>query len=122
MKAWATAAAILALSVPAAAQQSSAQQKGSSSAQAGTQTGTQSSGQQQQVKAMSQQKLRDSLQKAGFQDIKIVDAAYVVHARTSEGQMVVMYIDPPSAMRGAGTTGAAGSSDSSEQDMKEQSK
>ena len=118
MKAWAIAAAILALSLPAAAQQSGAQQKDSNSAQAGTQA----SGQQQQVKAMSQQKLRESLQKAGFQDINIVDAAYVVHARTNDGQMVVMYIDPPSAMRGGATTGAAGSPGTSGQDTKQQSK
>jgi hypothetical protein len=109
-----TAAALALAVVPAAAQQSGSQQKGSTSAE--------KSGQRGQVNAMSQDKLRKNLQDAGFKDIEIVDAAYVVHARTSEGNMVVMYIDPPSAMSrpGKGTTGSSpsGSSGAGQQQSK----
>lgn len=39
-----------------------------------------------------------------------MDAAYLVQARTNDGNMAVMYIDPPSA--GAVTTGSSAPADS----------
>ena len=57
-------------------------------------------------------KLRDLLEKAGFKDIRILDAAYLVHARNSDGDLIVMTINPPTiaAATGAGGTSSSGSS------------
>jgi hypothetical protein len=98
-----TTALTLAAAVPAIAQQTGAQPSGSQQ-DAQAQNGQRSSA--AKISAMSQQKLRQSLQNAGFKDIKIVDAAYVVHARTQDGNFVVMYIDPPTSVTGQGTTGS----------------
>ncbi|MDC7785059.1 hypothetical protein PQJ75_02195 [Rhodoplanes sp. TEM] len=111
------AAAILALGMVPAAAQSGSQSSGS---QSGTQKNAAGQSQNQRVGAMSQDKLRKTLQQSGFQDITIVDAAYIVHAKTSDGDMVVMYINPPSAVSAAsqggtssqGTTGSSSSSGS----------
>jgi hypothetical protein len=54
--------------------------------------------QSQQSMAMTQTKVRESLEKAGFKDVKIVDAAYLVNANTSDGSKAVMYINPSSSM------------------------
>ena len=90
-------AAVLAIAmVPAAAQQSGTQSQGAPGAAA--QSGT-------QPPAAVQAKLRQSLEQAGFKNVKIVDATYLVHARTSDGNMAVMYIDPPPAS--SGTTGSS---------------
>ncbi|MBY0226903.1 MAG: hypothetical protein K2Q28_13960 [Hyphomicrobium sp.] len=65
-------------------------------------------------------KLRDSLEKAGFEDIRILDAAYLVHARNSDGDLIVMTINPPTiaAATSAGGTSSSGSSgDSSSEGM-----
>jgi hypothetical protein len=107
-----TAALALAATLPAAAQQSGTQQPGSQAQKQDTQQqGAQQSG-KPDVSAMSQQKLRQSLQQAGFKDINIVDAAYVVHAKTQDGNFVVMYIDPPSSMTGGRNTTGSGASGS----------
>lgn len=63
---------------------------------------------QQQTSAMSQDKLRSSLQSAGFQDVRVVDAAYLVRAKSADGSPVFMMIDPPAA--GATAGAAAGAS------------
>ena len=42
--------------------------------------------------------LRDSLKKAGLQDIMILDSAYLVQAKNSDGDSVVMLINPPAVM------------------------
>ena len=55
-------------------------------------------------------KLRESLEKAGFKDIQVLDAAYLVHARNSDGDMIVMTINPPT---NAAATGVSGTSESS---------
>lgn len=101
-----TTAAIGLLALPAAAQQSpsgTSGQPGSSGAQM-NQSAT------SQQTAATAQKVRQSLQQAGFQDINVVDAAYVVHARTSEGNLVLMYVDPPGGP--TATTGSSGQSGS----------
>jgi mannitol-specific phosphotransferase system IIBC component len=91
-------AAVIAMAMaPAAAQQSGTQSKDSPSAQSGTQS-----------HAAAQSKLRQSLEQAGFKDIKVVDAAYLVHARTGDGNLAVMYIDPPQAASGTTGSSAAG--------------
>jgi hypothetical protein len=106
-------AAILALAaIPAAAQQSGTSATGQTGAQPQTQA---QPGQQQtpQFTAMSKEKLRKTLEEAGFQQIQIVDATYTVRARTAEGNEVVMFIDPPSTTAGAmGTAGTTGSTTS----------
>jgi hypothetical protein len=81
-----------------------------SSNQSGQQ-GKSASGQQSpQIQAMSQEKLRSSLQKAGFSNVKVLDAAYLVQADTSDGNQVMMFINPPSPGSG-GQANAGGSSD-----------
>jgi hypothetical protein len=66
------------------------------------------------MRAMSQDKLRQVLSQAGFQDIRVVDAAYIIQARTQDGDTVMMFLNPPSVdatastspSQGAGTTGS----------------
>jgi hypothetical protein len=59
----------------------------------------------QQFSAMSKQTLRSALEQAGFSQINIVDAAYVVRAKTKVGENVVMYIDPPAVGKHSGASG-----------------
>jgi hypothetical protein len=71
--------------------------------------------------AMTQQKLRSSLEQAGFKEVTIVDAAYLVQAKTSDGDEVLMTINPPmmgsntsaNASGNSGTSGSSGSGQSS---------
>jgi len=106
-------AALAITMTPAMAQQSGARSS------SGQQTGaaSQSSARETNMTAMSQGKLKKSLQQAGFKDIEIVDAAYLVHARTDDGHMVVMYIDPPSTISGGQATSGSAASDAAS-DMK----
>ncbi len=94
-----TAAAVSLLALPAAAQQSP------STSPSGGSSGAQM-GQSAQPQAATAQKVRQSLQQAGFQDISVVDAAYLVHAQTKDGNFVLMLVDPPGGP--AATTGAGG--------------
>lgn len=64
--------------------------------------GLSGAGQQQRFSA---QKIQQDLHKAGFKDVSIVDAAYLVHARTSDGNFALMLIDPPGSP--SATTGSA---------------
>jgi hypothetical protein len=64
------------------------------------------SGAQQDWQAMSQAQLRGSLEKAGYKNIRIVDAAYVVQAVGPTGDQVVMYINPPDVAATASNAGA----------------
>ena len=57
---------------------------------------------------MTQDRLRQVLSQAGFQEVKIVDAAYLVQAQTKEGDSVLMLINPPS-MGNMSSTSATGS-------------
>jgi len=68
---------------------------------------------------MGQERLRQQLSQAGFQDVRVLDAAYLVQARTQDGNTVFMMINPPdgamrtSSAQGAGATGTtAGSAQS----------
>jgi hypothetical protein len=80
--------------------QGATEQKGSSLATK-SQTGSATT----QMHAMSQSKLSAALKQAGFTDVQVVDASYMVHAKTSDGEPIVMVINPPSlsAATGAGT-------------------
>lgn len=100
-------------------------------AQSGQQSGSQQGGKQAtsqtQASAMSQDTLRKQLQQAGFKNIQVIDAAYLVQAQTQDGNTVFMTINPPtmSGSSGAGasqtgsgsgsTSGSAGKSGSSQQ-------
>ncbi len=61
-------------------------------------------GQGSQNQIVTQQKLKQSLQNAGFTNVQVVDAAYLVKAKTQDGDTVVMMINPPSEITGAITT------------------
>ena len=77
---------------------------------AGQQGGSQAMVQSGQNQAVSQGKVRQVLQTAGFQDIRIVDAAYLVQARAPSGETVMMLVNPGGTLQGAaGPTGSAGS-------------
>ena len=77
----------------AAAQQTGTTQPQKQAAQ------TQQQGQDQmnkdQFKAMTQAKLKKTLQDAGFKSIRVVDATYLVQAQTKDGDNVLMFINPP---------------------------
>jgi hypothetical protein len=101
-------AAILALAaVPVAAQQ--ADKQGDAARQQmekqSQELQVKNNQQSQQFSAMSKQKLRSALEQAGFSQINIVDAAYVVRAKTKDGENVVMYIDPPAVGKQSGASG-----------------
>lgn len=92
---------------------------GSSSSASGNQqsgnqqsSGQQSSGQQsgssgQRMALQSQQQVRDSLTKAGFSNVQILDATYLASGKTKNGDQITMMIDPTA------TTGSSGSASGS---------
>ena len=89
-----------------------AQSSGSPGAQPGSQANTSSANQGSPLTA---QKLRQDLQNAGFTDVSVVAEAFVVRAKTKDGNPVVMTIGPNGMSafetitpRG-GTTGSTGS-------------
>ncbi len=94
----------------ALAQSTTTGQQGSSSK---TMTQDQMGSSTTQLHAMSQSKLSQALKQAGFTDVQVVDASYMVHAKTSDGEPVVMVINPPSVSAatgsGTGTGGTTGS-------------
>jgi hypothetical protein len=96
--------ALALFATPALAQspgnQAGGQQQGKS---AGSQQGT-------QIQAMTQDKLRGSLEKAGFKDVTVLDAAYLVQARSPDGDRVMMFIDPPSSGGSSASAGGTGGS------------
>jgi hypothetical protein len=85
--------------------------------QGGTASQSNSGQQRSQAQVMSQDKIRQQLAQAGFQDVRILDAAYLVQAKTQEGNTVLMMIDPPHANqqssnmpRGSQGSGGSGAS------------
>lgn len=109
MKTIAMTLAMSLLAVPAFAQSGSSSSGSSASGTSGG-TAASTSGQASRPSAVTQQKLRDQLTKAGFSQVQILDASYLVQARTQDGNQVLMVIDPP--MRGATGAGGTGSSGS----------
>lgn len=79
-----------------------------------TQTQGQQQGQQQQMQARqgemteeqlrsriaSQGQVRDALNQAGFEEVTLLDAAYLVSARAPSGEMVMMVVNPSGLMQG----------------------
>ncbi|QLF68447.1 hypothetical protein FE840_002160 [Peteryoungia desertarenae] len=94
MKIAALTFAVSLLAVPALAQTSD-----TSTGSANTGTDSAATTSQTGVGPMDQQKLRDQLSQAGFSNVQILDASYLVQAQTQDGNQVLMVIDPP--MRGA---------------------
>lgn len=90
-------------------QQAQAGAPGAKSGASSTRNGA--SGSQQDWQAMSQVQLRSSLEKAGYKNIRIVDAAYVVQAVGPTGDQVVMYINPPDVAATASNAGAGATAD-----------
>lgn len=110
-------AAGLTLGTAGALAQSQPQQGSSGSQPGGSAGSAQPSPQGQNMArpmAMTQDRLRQTLSQAGFQDVRVVDAAYLVQAKTKEGDTVLMMINPPEMMGGASAsqsgTGSTGSS------------
>jgi hypothetical protein len=95
----AIAAAAL-LATPALAQSQSSSQAGKSA------TGQQG----MQPHAMSQQKLRGALEQAGFKQVTVLDAAYLVQAQSPDGEQVMMLINPPSTGGASASAGGASGS------------
>lgn len=80
----------------------------------GRQSPSQQSGSQHSGVQSAQQTLRQNLQSAGFTDVAIVDAAYLVHAKTADGSTVRMTIDPSTTWQASpGSSRSQGSSGSS---------
>ena len=66
------------------------------------------------MSAASQEKVREQLAEAGFQQVEILDASYLVRAQTEEGNTVLMVIDPPmGGMGSGGSTSGSGSTNGS---------
>ena len=94
-------------SLPAMAQ-SSNQAGGQQPGKPPGQQGTSGSGQQDsKIQAMTQDKLRGSLEQAGFKNVIVLDAAYLVQAQSPHGEQVMMLINPPAIMSGSSGTGGA---------------
>jgi hypothetical protein len=91
-------------------QQSATQRPGPSPEQ----SQAQSSGTQPRL--MTQHKLQQSLQQAGFKDVKILDESFLVQAQSADGTPVVMMVNPAShqsaALSNQGSGGAAAASNS----------
>lgn len=97
-------AALGLLATPAMAQssgQTGSQQQGQSAA---------SSQQDMQMQAMSRDRLAKSLEQAGFKNVTVVDATYLVQAQSPHGDQVMMLIDPPAVSTTSGGSSAGGSS------------
>lgn len=86
---------------------------GGSSSSSGSGQPSVSSGQQagssgQQTALQSQQQVRDSLTKAGFTKVQILNAAYLAIGKTQNGDMITMMVDPSARTGATGSTGAGG--------------
>jgi hypothetical protein len=110
MKAYLTAAALgLMITGPAFAQSSATPAPKAPEAQ------QQSSSANQSDKLLTTQKLKQDLQNAGFTDVTVAAEAFLVQAKTKDGNPVVMTIGPHgfTAMEAVHTTGSTGNMGSS---------
>lgn len=132
MKALLASVAIAALTMPALAQSNAAgqnqnQMSGGSAATEGTRSGSgqksvnqgamnqgaKNQGAKNQQRRVSADRVRQQLSGAGFQNVQIIDAAYLVRADTGDGNRVLMLINPPmggASGSGAGQQGGSGQS------------
>lgn len=85
-------------------------QNGSSQGNGATPNNPQQPGQSASAQAeqlmLTQQKLRSALQQAGFQQILVLGASYLIQARDSAGNIVYMAVKPSSTGPAAATTGS----------------
>ena len=113
-----SAATALALgSAPAFAQSQPSSQPGTSSPSSSTTTSSAI------PKAMSQDKVRQVMRDAGFTNVQVLDASYLVSAQTKDGDRILVVLNPPMMDRtgapattgstGGASSGSAGSSGSS---------
>lgn len=119
------AAAIIAIGSAGAMSQQSPSKPGQTGTQAG-QSSDRTQSQSGMPRAMTQSQLRQSLEKAGFKNVTILDAAYLVQGQTEQGDTLMMTINPPSisgatassgtgsATTGAGTGVSSGSTSGSD--------
>jgi hypothetical protein len=63
--------------------------------------------------AMAQDKVRQQLTDAGFKQVEILDASYLVRAQTEDGNTVLMVIDPPIGSTGSSTGSGTGTTSGS---------
>lgn len=107
-------AIVLAMSVPAAALAQGQQSGGQQSS--GQQSSSQGSQKAQAASTRSYKEVESSLKQAGIQDVKTLNAAYLVSAVTKDGEHVTFVIDPP----GSATPASGGSQQSGGQDSAKQ--
>lgn len=117
--------AILALGAGSALAQSGSSSSGTPSTGAATaSSGSASSGSAagsssmsgMPTKIMSQDKVRQVMKDAGFQNVQIMDAAYLVQAQTKDGDQILVLVNAPmmnranaAATTGSTTSGSMGS-------------
>lgn len=61
-----------------------------------------------QAQVERSERVAKSLETAGYTEVQILDAAYLVMARNASGEQVVMYVGTPGASAEAATGGSAG--------------
>ncbi|OHV80975.1 hypothetical protein [Ensifer sp. LCM 4579] len=93
MKAFILSLAMAAFALPAFGQTSDTQA-----------SDTQTQGQTGQPSTMTIDNLKKKLSDAGFKEVKVLDATYLVQAQTAEGNRVLMLIDPPATTETTGST------------------
>src|SRR3954453_3598183 len=111
-----TTCAIALAAVPAMAQSGS---QSDQSGQAAKPTGSQP--QTPKIQAMSQDKLRSDLKNAGFSNITVLDPAYLGQADASDGNKVLMFINPPSVPTGNQASNSSSTSGSNDTKQQQQS-
>lgn len=100
-----TILAAMAFGATAASAQSSGQSGTAGSASTSSQSTQASSG--AMPKAMSQDKVRQVMKDAGFTNVRILDATYLVQASTKDGDQILVVLNPPAI--GIGTPAAPSS-------------
>jgi uncharacterized membrane protein len=61
-------------------------------------------------KAMTQDKVRQVMKDAGFTNVTIMDAAYLVQATTKDGDQMLVLVNAPMMQAAAQTSGSQGGS------------
>lgn len=74
-----------------------------------------SSQQGRRTSSTDRARLTSALRRAGFTDIRVLDAAYLVRARTQDGDTILMYINPPTRSSSSNASQDHQSSSSSRQ-------
>ncbi|HEY0834277.1 MAG TPA: hypothetical protein VGE72_10260 [Azospirillum sp.] len=105
-------AIVLAMSVSTAALAQSQQSGGQQPGQKGQSTSSQATSSQaaasQSMSTRSYKEVENSLKQAGIQEVKTLNAAYLVSAVTKDGEQVTFVVDPPGAATSASGGGQGG--------------